>query len=669
VIKRLLATMALALCVVAVSMADVKIKNLDGTNVEITFTFKDDAASQMNVIGSFDGWTVPGEPMTRNAAGLWEFVLKAKVSDEIQYKFYNNGAWIFDFKAPDKKDDGFGGNNGLIVVADLLAGAAAKSGSGAAAADPFASKLNFGMYTILGSVSNFSTQGVVDKKTKGFETDNTAVKGKAYWKIGGTLLPNVNAWFEMKAFDGVQSIWAQDSTGKVSPDAGTGIAQLIGGFLSNPVTYLGGGQPYLNSVKTGLTTPYVIWETGYGYAKPTKRTAILWETLQDQDGGNGYMRFDLGPELQKVGSGKLELTLAPNRMGGNYAFFGWADYAVGDYKVDFQYDVKSAESATLSKIFDKLYHQDFILGAAAKVAGLDLKAQGLVNLFSESTFAPETNLAGDFKAIWSLPGDKFGITAGYRYTGSAVATLYGDNDSGESDTLGDAGTQRAILNLFGKPLADLKLGVDLRLRYFVLNPTATLADELYSKPWIEANLSSLMGRKSTLNAYVKLGYLLDPNFVYVSDKAVFNAQEAGAKLSVAEPLPGTILNVDTWLGFNNSEADRTLTTLVTQIKLPKDRYAEIGLGLRLPRSYASQAIIDANNPFAFSLGGSWMLPIAEIKKPVLFGAFVWNMDPYDITNGSNDATASLNFTDYIVNGGVGKRDGKAQFRLMLKWDF
>ena len=37
----------------------------------------------------------------------------------------------------------------------------------------------------------------------------------------------------------------------------------------------------------------------------------------------------------------------------------WAGYDLGNQKVDFQYDVKSAQKLEISKFFDKLYHQDF----------------------------------------------------------------------------------------------------------------------------------------------------------------------------------------------------------------------------------------------------------------------------------------------------------------------
>jgi hypothetical protein len=503
---------------------------------------------------------------------------------------------------------------------------------------------------------------------KGIETDNSAVKGKAYWKIGGTLLPNVTAWFEMKGFDGVQSVWAQDSTGKVKPDAMTGLSQLFGGFVTDPVNYLGGGNPFLNSIKTGLDTPQLVWETGYGYAKPQHRTALVWETLQDQDGGNGYMRFDLGPELQKIGAYKLELTLAPNRMAGPYAFFGWVDLSNSDFKVDFQYDMKSAEQTALYKIFNVITQQDFILGARTKVAGIELTAEGLANLYGGVGFAADKHLAGELRGVWSLPADLFGLTLAYRYTGSSAISLYGDNDSSESDTIGTQGTQRVLFNVYGKPADLLKIGADTKATLTTAS-MASNAVELYAKPYVSLDMQSFIAMKSSLDVYGKLNYNLKPGYAYDGSGSAFVFGEAGAKFTVNDPIPGTVKATDLYIGWNNWEKDKHMATLVGQARMAKDLNVELGLGYRAVRGGASAATRSANNPFAFSVGGSWRTPLAEIKNPVLFGAFAYNMDPYDITNGSSDATASLNMTDYIINGGVGKRDGQAQLRVMLKWDF
>ncbi|HOX17170.1 MAG TPA: glycogen-binding domain-containing protein, partial [Spirochaetales bacterium] len=631
-IKRTILTLALALLVAGMSVAEVRVKALDDVNVEIVFTWKDDAATEMAVIGTFNNWVEPGVPMTRNAEGLWEYTLKGTVADEIAYKIFNKGTYIFDAKAPDKKDDGFGGNNGLIIVADVLAGiapgqlAATGSGdSGLPVANTYPSKLNFGMFTVIGSKTTFVTQGLVDKTVKGLETDSTGLYGKSYWKVGGTLWPSVTGWFEMKAFDGYKAVWAQDATGLVNPELDAGLAGLASGLLFNPVNWLGGAKPVLNSIKTGFETPYLVWETGYGYAKPQKRTAILWETLNERDGNDGYMRFDLGPELRKLGGLAIEAAVAPNKMSGNYGFFGWFGASAGDLKLDFQYDFKSAATDDLSAIFDKLYHQDLLFGAKYKLAGVNLAAQGLVNLFSEEAFGLDSHVAGELKADWALPADAFGFAASYRYTGSMAEMLFGNGDS-----LGDKGSQRAYLNLWGKPLPALKLGLDSSATLDHLEmPVLDL--QLYGKPYVEYDLSGLVGKKSSINAYAKAKYLIHEGFVFTASGSNFLLGEAGAKLWLDAPVPGVVNSLDAYLGFNNwsEDDDKSLTTLVLAARMPKDLSAELGFGVRVPRASASAAEVEQNNWLGASIGASWKVPKPALKSPLLYGAFAWNMDPYD----------------------------------------
>ena len=98
-----------------------QICNVYGTNVEVVFTFKDDAATEMAVIGDFCGWVEPGIPMAKNADGKWEVAVKSTMDGVLKYKFWYKGTYIYDFKSPDKIDDGFGGNNGLIEVSKVLA--------------------------------------------------------------------------------------------------------------------------------------------------------------------------------------------------------------------------------------------------------------------------------------------------------------------------------------------------------------------------------------------------------------------------------------------------------------------------------------------------------------------------------------------------------------------
>jgi len=658
VIKRFIMAMAVGLLASVMSFAEIQIKDLDGTNVEITFTFKDDA-SEMAVIGSFDNWTQPGEAMVKNASQVWEKTIQATVSDVITYKFLSKGTWIYDEKAPDSKDDGYGGKNGLINVADILAGVlpAVPSAAPAAGTVPVApvynSKLTFGMTTVLGSRTTFSTQGLVDKTQKGLEADSSGFSAKSSWTVRGTIVPGLNMSMDLTAFDGYKDVWAQDSRGNVSPPLDKGVANLFGGLVTNPAAFVTGANPTMKSFKMGIETPLVVWETGYGEAKAAKRDLVLWQTVYDRSANDGYMRFELGPDLKKVGGGTLEAGIAPNRLRDEMGVFTWVGYSLGTTKVDFQYDAKSAQKTELRKVFDKVYHQDFLVGAKTKVGDFEFKGEGLVNQFSEVSFDTGRNTAAEVQVAWDVAN--FSVTGGYRYTGEYAEMLFGNNN----DSTGNKGTQRVLFNLNGKPVTGLKLGVESN----AVLQTKTVADgavEFYAKAFGEVSLDTLMGRTSSLNTYTKLKYNLAKNFQYDPSQSPFLVGEVGAKWYLADPLKGAVTGMDLYYGWNNWDTNKVFNTLVASLKLPQSATLEVGTGLRFARDTAPASKKNGNNLGAFSFGGSWRVPLPAIKSPLLFGAFAYNMDPY--------SDNSLSMSDSITDGGTDKSDGKAQLRVLLKWE-
>lgn len=654
VIKRWFLTVMLALLAGSLSFAEVRVKSVDANTVEITFLFKH-PASEMGVIGSFDNWTVPGEAMEKNADGLWEKKITAAPTDEIQYKFYTKGVWIFDENAPDKKDDGYGGNNGLIVVADLLAGAAAAKEGAPAAPKEYRSKLNFGTTTIIGSRSTFSTQGLVDKTVKGIETDETGFYASSGINFNGTIVPNMEVYLDMKILEGYKNIWAQDSRGNVSPEADEGARDLVTGLLTNPVYYMNNdADSNLKAFKTGVTTPWFDWETGYGEARSLKRQSMLYMTLNDRNGDDGYTRIDLGESLRPVGDGNLNAGILPNRFGSEMGVASWVGYEIGDRKFDFQYDMKSAQKQELSKFFDKLYHQDFLFGYSDRFGPLTFRTHALVNLFSEEDFDYTKDAAGALEVGYDREGTGF-LTA-YRITGSRANMLYGDNDG----SLGSQNSQRVLLNLFAKPNGTVKGGVDSNA-VIMTEEFDDNAIEFYAKPWAEVNLESALGKPSSVNAYAKGNYNLRDDYEYAASEEAWQFGEAGVKWYLSDPVPGAIKGMDLYYGFNNWDKARVFHSLVSSFKLPNNATVELGAGVRTVRDNQSDAMKEANNLMGFSLGGSWKLPAPKLKTPLLYGAFVYNMDPYD--------GAALDLNDYVTDGGADRMNGKAQLRVMLKWAF
>ena len=169
----------------------------------------------MSLIGDFCGWVEPGTPMAKNADGKWEVTLKSTMDGVIKYKFWYKGTYIYDFKAPDKIDDGFGGNNGLIEVSKALAKQKAKeladSGDAAGAAALLASSgagdsgLKFATWSMLGLQTKFDT---VDTKANGSGQviedaglDSVGIGLKSYWKVSGNAVPNMPVYLEVAAVE------------------------------------------------------------------------------------------------------------------------------------------------------------------------------------------------------------------------------------------------------------------------------------------------------------------------------------------------------------------------------------------------------------------------------------------------------------------------------------
>jgi len=117
------AALALGLCLCAgLAHAKVKVRQV-GTDVEVEFQYRETGAGGVVVAGSFNDWSVNSAPMTRNADGVWTYVLRGvKPTDVLQYKYVvgTSRQWVMDPEAPDAVTDGKGGQNGLVAVRQFL---------------------------------------------------------------------------------------------------------------------------------------------------------------------------------------------------------------------------------------------------------------------------------------------------------------------------------------------------------------------------------------------------------------------------------------------------------------------------------------------------------------------------------------------------------------------
>lgn len=83
--------------------------------VGVTFWLHDHHATQVRVVGSWDGWQTPGLLAAEAEPGVWAASagLRAGV---YTYKFLRDGGWLDDPANPLRAPDGYGGYNSLLVV-------------------------------------------------------------------------------------------------------------------------------------------------------------------------------------------------------------------------------------------------------------------------------------------------------------------------------------------------------------------------------------------------------------------------------------------------------------------------------------------------------------------------------------------------------------------------
>lgn len=131
---------------------------------EVQFSFKHPNAKKVYIVGEFNSWNETGNPMVKTEPGLWEITLELE-EGSYEYKFIADGQWYVDPEAEQTADDGFGGQNSVVVVGEDVA---ASSGS----------SLKLGGY-----VDAKVEQNLI-KGSAGF--DNPAFSTETWLKLSGT---------------------------------------------------------------------------------------------------------------------------------------------------------------------------------------------------------------------------------------------------------------------------------------------------------------------------------------------------------------------------------------------------------------------------------------------------------------------------------------------------
>ena len=519
--KKLFAFISILAVAAAALFADVSAKkNADGT-VDVTFFYGNPRASEVLLAGDFTSWQDGALPMTKGEKGF-SITRTFKMGEEARYKFISDGNWTTDLRAPDFVDDGFGGKNSHIVVADLVAGDGDDSGSAKA-------KINFVSWTMMGVQANYLTQNEKDSKDKGLDLDSVNIGFKSYDKFTGMFLPNAPFYIEialaetdLEDYSGegkIKQIYAKDKYNNETLEFEEGFKQLVSGIFANPVSYFArandnsadddgpGSNPFLGHLKFGWNTPYINFLTGFNYAKPDVRQAITWKTIDGNwDAGyqhvGGFNVFSLGSKavaaLEEATGLTFDVGFAPNktadRKGTKYGYWGWAGVKKDNLVIDFQ----TNGMYNGDYLFYQPVEHDFILGAKDEFevgdGKLSFALQGLIATHQKSSkdisdpdgdgenntnttdyFGYSTDVfyrSGDFDGIKNMAGnvqvgyktDMFGANVEYRFRGAQASMLYlrENNDDGTfdlSETLGNINTQRIAFNGFVNPIEALSINL------------------------------------------------------------------------------------------------------------------------------------------------------------------------------------------------------------------
>jgi serine protease AprX len=86
------------------------------TGAGFRFLLHDHHASEVRLVGSWDGWTQPGLAARAIESGLWEVEIDGPAPGTHHYKFLlDGGRWLADPANPTRAHDGFGGFNSVFT--------------------------------------------------------------------------------------------------------------------------------------------------------------------------------------------------------------------------------------------------------------------------------------------------------------------------------------------------------------------------------------------------------------------------------------------------------------------------------------------------------------------------------------------------------------------------
>jgi len=83
----------------------------------VEFTFHDDHAASVNLVGDFNEWNRSSVPLKRTSNGIWTTSIQIRLGQRVRYKLLiDNERWIEDPTHGMKEEDGFGGFHSVLEI-------------------------------------------------------------------------------------------------------------------------------------------------------------------------------------------------------------------------------------------------------------------------------------------------------------------------------------------------------------------------------------------------------------------------------------------------------------------------------------------------------------------------------------------------------------------------
>jgi len=622
-----------------------------GDTVTLVFTYENPDAGEVYLAGTMNGWDPAATMMEKGEDGVWTYSLNTGVNEEVKYKFVVDGVWTFDTNAPQSVDDGFGGNNGLVVPKNLVGASSSES-------DGPILGLTYGNFTAAAVISEFQTEGK-DATDKGINHDNTKLKSKAYWKWDGYVLPWLKWFGEVKMWDNELFLYNKGDAYVAGADPEVdwenGLKTLLGtGF--HPVNGFNGGNPSLGKTSIQIETPYVNVWSGYGGVKGHILKDYLYNIVE-KDAGDGSIEF-FNPETYDFGGVTVDYMVSPNKTKGTFNAVNYVNVGVAGLENQLVYILagSTGDDQIIEEFADtsKGAKHIFALGSKGTFGDVEFKAQAQTQI--EDSEAELTDITA-MGAYVSYSTDAFGVGSTVKFAGPDVYTEYSDDDGTYKK-----GNLYAELNPWVKA-GMAKVGLDTNYTFgYKMEETDDI--NLFFKPYTDLTLGN-----NTLSAYAKL----NADLIGADKDMGMKFSQFGAKYSMpnlstmVEQLDLHLVSKINYLAWDAAEKTYELSDIevpfVASVDMPSDVNVYGGLTYRMS---LTDPVDETINPFGLSLGIKKVVASELMKSPVVYAMVDYNNFIYDWDSGL--PKPELKLDDYYPED-MSKLDGKAQVRIGVKWDF